>query len=492
MGFVDIAVRVLLVLQILAASFLCLFGIYCCLMVRLHIRNKKEMLARDTAVIEAWSRSEREVPFVTVQLPLYNERYVVDRLIENIVLLDYPQDRYEIQILDDSTDDTTQIVAALVERYRAQGFTIELVHRVDRTGFKAGALKEGNDTAKGEFIAIFDADFVPAPDFLKKTLPFFDDPEIAVVQTLWGHLNADYSRMTKAQAVALDGLNYVVQSAQCWSGLLMHFQGTAGVWRRTAINDAGGWQADTLTEDLDISYRAQVRGWKLKYLPQVICPGELPTTVSAAKTQQHRWAKGGFQVMCKMMPDILRSRIPWYAKAEAFFYMISMILQPCLMIISVSWPAQLWLRQEQQLAEAALPVILFVTLCSFGPHVMFLYAQVCLYKDWPRRVHHYLYLMLWSMGVAVTNTRAILEVAFNIKTGFVRTPKYRIERQGDSFVGKGYRAKLSSQILIEGAIALYCLFGLRPVPLSATSVRPKVRARKVRRRPAPCRAHARW
>lgn len=460
MGLMDIAVRILLVLQVLAGAFLCLFGIYCCLMVWLHAKHKKKVLAQDAVIVEAWNRKGGEMPFVTVQLPLFNERYVVSRLIENIVRLDYPRDRYEIQILDDSTDDTTQIASELAARYREQGFNIELVHRTDRTGFKAGALKEGNNTAKGEFIAIFDADFVPEPDFLRRTLPFFDDPRLALVQTLWGHLNADYSRMTIAQSVGLDGLNYVIQSSQCWSGLMMHFQGTAGVWRRTAIDDSGGWQADTLTEDLDLSYRSQIRGWKQKYLPQVICPGELPSTISAAKTQQHRWAKGGFQVMCKLMPDILRSQIPWYAKAEAFFYMISMILQPCLMIISVSWPAQLWLRQDAELSAAALPIIIFVTLCSFGPPVLFLYAQSDLHKDWLKRIHHYFYLMFWSMGVAVTNTRAIAEVAFNVKTGFVRTPKFRIERQGDSFVGKAYRVKLSGQVLIEAAITLYCLFGI--------------------------------
>ncbi|MGE0666214.1 MAG: glycosyltransferase [Sphingomonadales bacterium] len=470
MAFTELAIGGLLGLQIAAGAFFCLFGLYCMLMVGLHASRKKRVLAEDARIIEAWNAGSGELPFVTVQLPLYNERYVVDRLIDNIVLLDYPRDRYEIQVLDDSTDDTTRIAMEFVERYRAQGYNIELIHRTDRTGFKAGALKHGNETARGEFIAIFDADFLPDPDFLRRTLPFFDEPRLGMVQTLWGHINAGYSKMTLAQSVALDGLNYVVQSAQCWSGLLMHFQGTAGIWRRTAIDDAGGWQADTLTEDLDLSYRAHLRGWTMKYLPQVVCPGELPTTISAAKTQQHRWAKGGFQVMCKLLPDIFRSALPWYAKAEAFFYMVSMILQPCLMVISLSWPAQLWLRQNSQLSEAVLPVAVFVTLCSIGPPLLFLYAQRELHRDWTRRIHHYGYLMLWSMGVAVTNTRAILEVAFNIRTGFVRTPKFRIVRQGDSVVGKGYRIRLSPQVLIESAIAAYCLFGIaymlaRPEPV---------------------------
>jgi cellulose synthase/poly-beta-1,6-N-acetylglucosamine synthase-like glycosyltransferase len=460
MSFVDLSIRVLLVLQIIAGTFFCLFSLYCYLMVWIHARHKKAMLARDEAVWTAWNPPHDDLPFVTIQLPLYNERYVVGRLIDTIVQLDYPKDRMEIHILDDSTDETTQIARDMAERHRRDGFDIRVLHRTDRTGFKAGALAEGNKTARGEFIAIFDADFVPGRDFLRKTLPFFQDPKLALVQTLWGHLNADYSPMTRAQAVGLDGLNYVIQSAQCWSGLMMHFQGTAGVWRRTAIDDSGGWQSDTLTEDLDLSYRSQIRGWKQKYLPQVLCPGELPATISAAKTQQHRWAKGGFQVMVKLFPGIMRSNIPWYAKFEAGFYMISMILQPCLLIISVSWPAQLWLRQGGNLPPMFFPIATFVTLCSFGPPLLFLYAQSNLHRDWLRRLHHYAYLMFWSMGVAITNSRAIIEVAFNVKTGFVRTPKFRIEGRADSFVGKAYKAKFSGQVLVEAVIAAWCLAGL--------------------------------
>lgn len=470
MGLTDAAIMAALGLQAIATVFFCVFGIYCYLMVWLHVRNKASMLAQDAAVWAAWSRPDDALPFVTVQLPLYNEQYVVTRLIETIVRLDYPKDRFEIQILDDSSDATTQLARDLAERYRGEGFDIALHRRADRTGYKAGALKEGNKTARGEFIAIFDADFVPDPDFLRKTIPFFDDPKIGAVQTLWGHLNADYSQITLAQSVVLDGINYVIQTAQCWSGVMMHFQGTAGVWRRTAIDDAGGWQADTLTEDLDLSYRAQIRGWKLKYLPQVLCPGELPPTISAARTQQHRWVKGGFQTASKLLPDILKSSLTPYAKAEATYHMMALALAPSVLIMAMSWPAQLWLRQHAGMGETLLPIAVLLTICSFGPTVMFLYAQKDLYPNWTRRLHYYLYVMVWGLGIAVTNARAILEVFFGIKSGFVRTPKFRIEGQSGSFIGKAYGAKVSGQVIVEALIALYCLCGVvvmiwRPQPI---------------------------
>lgn len=463
----DAAIWTVLGLQFLAALFFCSFGLYCFLMVWLHARNKRAVLARDAEIMAAWNPAV--LPFVTIQLPLYNEQYVVTRLIETIVRLDYPRDRFEIQVLDDSTDETTQIVRGLVDRYSAEGFSIGLHRRPDRTGYKAGALREGNKVACGEFIAIFDADFVPEPDFLRKTLPFLEDPGVAAVQTLWGHLNADYSQITRAQSVVLDGINYVIQSAQCWSGVMMHFQGTAGVWRRSAIDDAGGWQADTLTEDLDLSYRAQIRGWRLKFLPQVLCPGELPPTIAAAKTQQHRWVKGGFQTARKLLPSIMKSGLSPLAKAEAAYHMVALALTPAVLVMAVSWPLQIWLR-EQGLFNAVLPFIGFTLLCSFGPTVLFLYAQHDLYENWTRRIHYYLYVMIWGLGIAVTNSRAVLEVVLGKQTAFVRTPKFRLERQSDSFIGKAYGAKLDPQVAVEVLLAIYCLYGVgymawRPEPV---------------------------
>lgn len=461
MSIVDAAINTAFVLQIAATVFFCLFGMYCYLMVGVHAWHRKTMLARDEEVWRTWRPTDAELPFVTIQLPLHNEENVVARLIETIVGLDYPKDRMEIQILDDdSTDGTTEIARDLTDRYKSAGFDIALLRRTVRTGYKAGALAEGHKVARGEFIAIFDADFVPRADFLRVTLPFFQDPKVALVQTLWGHLNANYSSMTIAQALGLDGINYVLQSAQCWAGLMMHFQGTAGVWRKVAIDDAGGWQSDTLTEDLDLSYRSQIRGWKQKYLPQVISPGELPATVAAAKTQQHRWAKGGFQVMCKLLPDILRSRLPTLAKVEAAFYMVSMIFQPCMLVMAISWPLQIWVRKDLSFSSDLLPVAAFLFVCSLGPMNLYFYTLRHLYADWPKRLHHYLHLMFWSMGLAVTNARAILEVALGIKTGFIRTPKFNIASKADLVKRAAYRSKVSGQVFIEAFIALYCLGGI--------------------------------
>lgn len=455
-----VGIGIALTMQVLATAYFCIFGAYCYVLVGLHAHRKKAMLAQDAAVLAAWTRADHEMPLVTVQLPIFNERYVVSRLIDTIAQLDYPRDRLEIQVLDDSTDATTEIARDLVDKYRREGVDIKLLHRTDRSGFKAGALAEGTKAARGEYIAIFDADFVPPADFLRKTVPFLQDPKVAVVQTLWGHLNADYSQMTIAQSVGLDGINYVMQSVQCWCGLLPHFQGTAGIWRKAAIEDSGGWQSDCLTEDLDLSFRAQIRGWTVKYLPQVLCPGELPTTISATKTQQHRWAKGGYQVMYKLLPGILRTNVPWYAKIEVAFYMASMVLQPCLLIIALSWPAQNWLRDHAPLSHNLVPAAIILLFGLFGPTTLFLYTQKELYPDWKRRIHHYLYLMVWAPGIAVNNTKGILEAVFKIKSGFVRTPKFRIERQSDTFIGKAYTAKLSGQVLVEFLIAVYCIFGI--------------------------------
>jgi cellulose synthase/poly-beta-1,6-N-acetylglucosamine synthase-like glycosyltransferase len=453
-------IGVALAMQGVATAYFCIFGAYCYVLVWLHARRKKTMLAQDAAVLAAWRPADHEIPVVTVQLPVFNERYVVGRLIESVVRLDYPRDRLEIQVLDDSTDETTQIARDLADRYRQEGVDIKVLHRTDRSGYKAGALAEGTEVARGEFIAIFDADFVPPADFLRKTVPFMQDPKVAVVQTLWGHLNADYSKMTIAQSVALDGINYVMQSVQSWYGLLPHFQGTAGIWRKAAIADSGGWQSDCLTEDLDLSFRAQICGWTVKYLPQVLCPGELPATISATKTQQHRWAKGGYQVMQKLLPSILRTNAPWYAKLEVAFYMMSLVLQPCLLLLALGWPAQNWLREQAPLSENLLPASIILLFGLFGPTTLFLYTQRELYPDWKRRIHHYFYLMVWAPAVAANNTKGILEAVFRIKSGFVRTPKFRIERQSDSFIGKAYTSKLNGQVLVEALITVYCLFGI--------------------------------
>src|SRR5581483_6922760 len=260
-------------------------------------------------------------PVVTIQLPLYNEMYVADRLIQSVCEIDYPRDRLEIQVLDDSTDETRSIAELAVRRHAAQGIDIKYYHRVDRTGYKAGALEAGMRVARGEYIGIFDADFIPARDFLLRLMPHFVDPKVGMVQARWGHINQDYSLLTKIQAILLDGHFILEHGGRNRSGRFFNFNGTAGVWRRTAIEDAGGWQHDTLTEDLDLSYRAQLRGWRFVFVPDVIAPAEVPVEMNGFKSQQHRWAKGSIQTCRKLLPTILRSDLPFGVKAEAFFHL---------------------------------------------------------------------------------------------------------------------------------------------------------------------------
>jgi cellulose synthase/poly-beta-1,6-N-acetylglucosamine synthase-like glycosyltransferase len=466
-GFGPAAVSTILGLKLIATVWFCVFGLYLYLIVLLHIRHRKAMLAKDEQVIASWRPGA--LPFVTIQLPVYNEQQVVTELLESITRLDYPHDRFEIHILDDSTDTTTQIALGLVEHYRGQGFDIELLRRPDRSGYKAGNLRAGHDKARGEFIAIFDADFRPPADFLRKTLPFFQDARLACVQTLWGHVNERHSTMTIALGLALDGFNYVVQSAQCWSGLLMHFQGTGGIWRKTAIDDAGGWKFDTLTEDLDLSYQAYLRGWTLKYLPQVVCLGELPETIAAAKAQQHRWTKGGCQVALKALPDIFRSRLPLKVKAETSLYMLSMVLQPCMLAIALCWPAQLGIGASMAPILHAGPAVL-LTIGSLGPLIMSLYALRRLHGDWLGRIHHYAYFCLWGMGVSINNTRAIIEALLGIRSGFVRTPRFRSASGAPLAQARADRPRLDWQVAVEAGISIYSLAGCATLALQEHAV----------------------
>src|ERR687883_106700 len=268
------------------------------------------------------------LPPVTIQLPIYNEMYVADRLIDAVCQLDYPRELLEIQVLDDSTDETRAVAEQAVRRNAAKGIDITYLHRTDRTGFKAGALEAGMKVAKGEFIAIFDADFIPSTDFLQRTVQFFSDPKVAMVQARWGHINQDYSLLTKVQSILLDAHFVLEHGGRNRSGHFFNFNGTAGIWRRAAIVDAGGWQHDTLTEDLDLSYRAQLRGWRFVYLPEIEAPAELPVEMSSFKSQQFRWAKGSIQVAKKMLPTILRAEIPFSVKMEAFFHLTNNFAYP--------------------------------------------------------------------------------------------------------------------------------------------------------------------
>ncbi|HWP35058.1 MAG TPA: cellulose synthase family protein [Thermodesulfobacteriota bacterium] len=444
----------------LALFVLFLYGINCYVLVCLYRRGRGAALAQDEEVWRRWRPDPARLPVVTVQLPLYNERYVVDRLLEAVTRLDYPRDRLEIQILDDSTDATRAIAARLAARYRREGFDIVHLCRDDRSGFKAGALKAGLEVAKGEFIAIFDADSVPAPDFLLKTLPFFEDPEVGMVQTRWGHINHDYSLLTRAQALAMDGHFGIEQPARAWSGFFLNFNGTAGVWRRAAIEDAGGWHTDTLTEDLDLSYRAQLKGWRLKYLPQVVCPCELPVQMSAFTSQQQRWAKGSIQTAKKLLPAILRARVPLAVKWQATLHLTAYLMHPAMLLVAVVSPLFLWSDGLHSGRDRFVWLAAFFSMATFGPSALFLYAQRLLYADWRRRILFFPTLFVFGTGVALSNTKAIVEALLNVRGAFVRTPKFRIEKPSDTWLGKRYRPRFRWFSLLEAVFALYCAGGV--------------------------------
>ncbi len=380
-------------------------------------------------------------PHVTIQLPVYNEKYVVERLIETAAAMDYPHDRLEIQVLDDSTDDTVAIAQAVVERYAALGVPIRHLHRSNRIGYKAGALEAGLREARGEFIAIFDADFLPPEDFLRRTIPYFHEPQVAVVQTRWAYVNRHYSLLTEVQAILLDGHFVLEHGARSRAGLFFNFNGTAGVWRRAAIEDAGGWEHDTLTEDTDLSYRAQLRGWKFLYLPEVECPSELPVDMNAFKTQQARWAKGLLQTARKILPRVLRAPVPWRIKLEACYHLTGALCYPLMVALSVLLLPAMIVRFYQgwwQVLWIDLPLFLAAT-CSVSS--FYLVAQRELdRRRWMRTFFFLPVLMAVGIGLALRNSRAVLEALWGVESPFVRTPKYRIEEKQVPWYAKVYRA----------------------------------------------------
>ena len=438
------------------------YGANCYLLMIFYHLNRPKALERHERIKKDFylNCSPKDWPKVTIQLPVFNERYVVERLITSVCRFNYPKELLEIQVLDDSTDDTVDIAKTVVAQMQRRDFDVVHLHRKDRTGFKAGALKEGLKTAKGELVGIFDADFIPNPNFLKETVPYFTDPGIGMLQTRWGHVNGDYSLLTCAQSMGIDGHFGVEQAARAWSGFFMNFNGTAGIWRKKAIEDAGGWQADTLTEDLDLSYRAQLRGWKLQFAPEVVCPAELPVTITAFKSQQHRWAKGSIQTAKKILVKLFKADIPILVKIQAFLHLTHYMVHPMmLMVVLTSIPM---LYTQWFFTHLAYPIIIFTLLClaTCGPSSMYLFSQHILYKNWKSRIKFLPLLMFLGTGIAVNNTKAILEALLNIKSGFVRTPKYGIKLKGERWEGKGYSIPLTSMSIFEFFMGLYSLTGL--------------------------------
>ena len=399
-----------------------------------------------------------ELPRVTIQLPIFNEQFVIDRLVEAVCALDYPKDKLEIQVLDDSTDETTEVASNIVERYAALGHPIVYIHRTNRHGFKAGALDAGLKAAKGEFIAIFDADFVPPSDWIMRVIHHFAEPDVGMVQTRWTHLNRDYSLLTRIEAILLDGHFVLEHGARARSGDFFNFNGTAGMWRRQAIQDGGGWQHDTLTEDTDLSYRSQITGWRFKYQPEIECPSELPIEMTAFKTQQARWAKGLIQTSIKMLPRIWRSDVPRRIKIEAVYHLTANISYPLMIVMSALLIPAMICRFYQGWFQMLLIDVPLFTASSASIAVFYLASQRELYpKTWMRTFLYLPFLMALGIGLTVTNSKAVMEAIFGIKSAFVRTPKYRVEQKGQKSKAAKYRKRLKLAPWIELFIGCYFL-----------------------------------
>src|SRR5919107_757000 len=437
----------ILVVYFFVLSILAIYGWHRYYLVYLYMKNKD----RTPEPIAP----PRVLPPVTIQLPIFNEMYVADRLIDAVCEMDYPNELLEIQVLDDSTDETQEIAELAVRRHAARGFNIRYLHRVDRRGYKAGALEAGLKVAKANYIAIFDADFIPPKDFLLKTLPHFDAPNIGMVQARWGHINQDYSLLTKIQSILLDAHFVLEHGGRNRAGCFFNFNGTAGVWRREAIDAAGGWQHDTLTEDLDISYRAQLLGWRFVFLPDVVSPAEVPVEMNSFKSQQHRWAKGSIQTCLKLLPRILRSNQPLGVKAEAFFHLSANFNYLLMSLLSILMFPAMYVRytmgwSEMMLIDVPLFFAATASVCNF-----YVVAQRELHKDWKTRLKYLPFLMSIGIGLCVNNTRAVLEAIFRKQSEFARTPKYGIERASDEWAGKKYHQSVGVQSLIELGLGLY-------------------------------------
>ena len=430
------------------------YGMHRYVLVYLYYKHKKNHTGEPAAYFE-------ELPRVTVQLPIFNEQFVIERLLDAVCRLKYPLDKLDIQVLDDSTDETTAVARGLVEHYAAHGFPITYHHRSNREGYKAGALAEGLTVAKGEMVAIFDADFVPPEDFLLRTIHHFTDPGIGMVQTRWTHINRHYSFLTEVEAILLDGHFVLEHSGRARSNVFFNFNGTAGLWRRRAIEEAGGWQHDTLTEDTDLSYRAQLKGWKFVYLQDVECPAELPVEMTAFKTQQARWAKGLIQTGKKILPRVLQSDQPFRVKLESWYHLTANLSYPLMILLSVLLLPAMIIRFYQgwfQMLYIDLPLFLAST---FSISSFYLVSQKELFpRSWPRALLYLPFLMALGIGLTITNTVAVLEALLGKQSAFARTPKYRVQtkQDKDNIRAATYRRRLGwvpwLELLIGGYFAL--------------------------------------
>lgn len=450
--FIDLIV----LLYLLTILLLAVYGVSSLMNTFLYLRARKRIKRpMDQGPATDW-------PPVTIQLPVFNEKYTIERLLRAVARLDYPSGALQIQVLDDSTDDTADLVARLVRSYKSQGVNIELLHRSDRSGFKAGALRDALPWATGAFIGIFDADFVPDPDWLCKTVPLFRDPHIGCLQTRWGHTNRQYNSLTQAEAMAIDGHFLVEQTARSGSGFFLNFNGTAGLWRRACIEQSGGWQSDTLTEDLDLSYRAQLNGWKIDYVPDVVVPAELPSQVEAFKKQQFRWAKGSFQVVRKILPAVLRrDDLPWRVRLMAAVHLTGYLVHPLmLLMLLLTLPVGI-------VAPSAFRVFPLTFLAGFGPPLMYLVASGSTSPPLGDRLKLIPLMTITGFGISLSTTIAVLQGLTGTGSGhFVRTPKLNQSNvQLGRVFDEAYLEPVSPTVWAELALGIFALYtGLTLAP----------------------------
>jgi cellulose synthase/poly-beta-1,6-N-acetylglucosamine synthase-like glycosyltransferase len=436
-----------LVSYYIVLTLLAMYGAHRALMVRLYYRHRRDV-PRPSGDLPV-------LPRVTVQLPIYNEVYVVERLIAAVAALDYPRDRLEIQVLDDSIDETRDVARRVIARFRALGHDIVHLTRGNRAGYKAGALQAGMEAASGEFLLIFDADFVPRPEMLRESLPYFSDPQVGMIQARWEHLNRDYSLLTRMQSIFLDGHFVIEHTARHRSGRFFNFNGTAGIWRRRCLQETGGWQSDTLTEDLDASYRAQLAGWKFVYLKDLTVPAELPVDMNGFKSQQHRWTKGSIQTGRKLLPAIFRSRHPWKVKAEAFFHLTNNFSHLLVVLLALLIVPAILIRERigwQRVAILDFPLFFGATLSFI---VFYVSSQREIGRDWKQTLKSMPLLLSLGIGLSLTNVHAVLEALVSRRTGFERTPKFGIEGGEGEWRSKKYRAPGNFSLSAEILLAVY-------------------------------------
>jgi cellulose synthase/poly-beta-1,6-N-acetylglucosamine synthase-like glycosyltransferase len=437
-------------------TLLAVYGMHRAFMVRLYYRHRGDDPQPPGAL--------EPLPVVTVQLPLYNEVYVVERLLDAVMDLDYPKELLEVQVLDDSNDETRDVARAAVERYRRRGHDVAYLARDHRRGYKAGALQEGLEKSRGEFLLILDADFVPPPDLIRRCLPHFSCADVGLVQARWDHLNRNFSLLTRIQSIFLDGHFVIEHTARNRSGRFFNFNGTAGIWRRRCLEKAGGWQSDTLTEDLDASYRAQLAGWRFVYLKDVAVPAEVPVDMNGFKTQQHRWTKGSIQTGRKLLPEILRSAFPWKVKVEAFFHLTNNFSHLLVVLLALLIVPAIVIREQigwQKLVVFDFPLFFGATFSFIAFYVS---SQREIGKSWRPTLKYMPFLMSLGIGMSLTNVRGVIEGLVNRPAEFTRTPKYRIEGIAGEWKTKKYRAtshfSLTAEILLAGYFLVAIAFAV--------------------------------